>query len=364
MNQSARITIILSLILILVSSISIGLLLQASQGKIILKVFTAGSLSEPFDHMENDEDMETIFEKEHPDVDVQISSGGSVAMIRKITDFNQICDVLAIADYRLIEVMMINSTTRSASFALQFAKNSIVLAYTNKSRYSDEINSTNWIDILRRPDVKFGFSNPNDDPCGYRSQMTLILAEQYYGDMTLYEDLVIGNTNIKNVSMAGGIISISIPSALRVTNSDKLMIRSAEVELTSALEAGAIDYLFIYESVARRHASSGERYIELPRQINLNDTSYSSLYGTVRVIQFADSADTSKIKTVVGEPIVYGLTIPTCAAHPDIAVEFLKLVLSERGQQVMRIAGQEPISPAIAGYWRECIPEGLRELVI
>lgn len=364
MNQNIRITIILSITLILVSSISIGLLLQNSQSKIIFKVFTAGSLSEPFDHMESGEDMETIFEKEHPDVDVQISSGGSAAMIRWITDFNQICDVLAIADYRLIEIMMINSTMKSASFALQFAKNSIVLAYTDKSRYSDEINSTNWIKILRRSDVKFGFSNPNDDPCGYRSQMTLILAEQYYGDTMLYENLVMSNTNIKNIITAGGITSISIPSVLTVTNSEKLMIRSAEVELTSALESGAIDYLFIYESVAKRHARSGEKYIELPRQINLNDTSYSWLYETVRVIQFADSVDTSKIKTVIGEPIVYGLTIPTGAAHPDIAVEFLKFVLSERGQQVMRNAGQEPISPAIAGYWIESVPEDLKELVM
>ncbi|MDH4122742.1 MAG: tungstate ABC transporter substrate-binding protein WtpA [Thermoplasmata archaeon] len=364
MQRSVKIIVLVIVAVLLVATVSAVLILQMPQGTTVLKVFTAGSLSEPFDNMENNEDLETIFETEHPNVDVQISSGGSATMIRRITDLNQTCDVLAVADYSLIPLMMINSTHKTADFALQFAKNSIILAYTDMSRYADEINSSNWMDILRKPDVKFGFSSPNDDPCGYRSQMVMILAEQYYGDPTIYEDLVMNNTNIDNVTVENGITAISIPSSLTVINSDKVMIRSAEVDLTNALETGSIDYLFIYKSVAYRHADSGEKYIELPSQINLNDTAHTSLYEKVKVIQFADNSNASKIKTVVGSPIVYGLTIPKNSENPTLAMEFIKLVIGEEGQQVMQNAGQEPIDPAIAGYWNEEVPEGIRDMVV
>lgn len=364
MRRSTRIIAISIIALLAFATVATTILLYASGGTTILKVFTAGSLSEPFNHMQDGEDFEAIFESMHPAVDVQVVSGGSAEMIRRITDLDQSCDVLAVADYSLIPLMMINSSKRTADFVLQFAKNSIVIAYTDQSLYSDEINSSNWMDILRRPDVKFGFSNPNDDPCGYRTQMVMLLAERFYNDTAIYDDLVMNNTNIENVTTVGEVTSISIPTDLAVTNSDKLMIRSAEVDLTSALEAGSIDYLFIYESVAIRHTSSGVRYVELPREINLNETALSGLYEKVKVIQFADNANSSKVKTVVGGPIVYGITIPRNAEHPELAIEFLKLLIGEEGQRVMRNAGQEPMVPAVAGYWRESVPAELRDEVV
>ena len=39
---------------------------------------------------------------------------------------------------------------------------------------------TTGIDILARKDVVWGHSDPNLDPCGYRSLMVLQLAEKYY----------------------------------------------------------------------------------------------------------------------------------------------------------------------------------------
>jgi len=344
---------------------SLAIILMQKNEKTILKVYTAGSLSEPFGNMENGLDMETLFEENHPDVDVQVTSGGSADIIRRVTELGQTCDVLASADYSLIPSLMINSTSPKAEFVIEFARNSMVLAYTDKSLHNDEINSTNWCDILRRDGVKFGFSNPNDDPCGYRAQMVIQLAETHYGDESLYDDLVLNNTNIIGVDYdnSSETSTINVPTGLTVTNTEKLMVRSAEVDLTSALEAGSIDYLFIYESVAYRHASSGEMYITLPMEINLNATAHATSYSKVKVKLFADNENESKIKTVTGKPIVYGITIPTIAENPDPALEFLRMVLQEDGQNVMSNAGQLPVVPGNAGYWKRAVPEELEELV-
>lgn len=366
--MNMKIIIVMAVVAILVvASIAAVFILSQSGEKIVLKVFTAGSLSQPFSSLMASDgteyDFMTIFEKAHPNVDVQVTSGGSADMIRKITDLNQTCDVLAVADATLIPSMMINATKKTADWVIQFSRNSMILAYTNSSHHANEINSTNWFNILRRPDVKFGFSSPNDDPAGYRSQMMMVLAQTYYNDSAIFRDLVVNNTNIGNATLTNGTYTIKVPTALTATNTSKVMIRSAEVDLTSALESGSIDYLFIYESVASSHASSGEKYLELPRQINLNDTSYAFLYGKVKVVQFYDNPNASKIKTVAGNPIVYGMTIPKNAVQIDLAIEFVKMVITDEGRNVMTLAGQENIVPALAGYWKSAVPAALRDLV-
>lgn len=363
MNQKTLKIIVIAIIAMVVVAATAAMMLLGNSEKTVLKVFVAGSLAEPFGGMENTSDMESAFESTHPSVDVQVTSGGSADMIRRVTDLNQTCDVLAVADFSLIPSMMINTSTKAADFVIEFAKNSMIIAYTDNSKHEDQLNASNWMDILRMPDVKFGFSNPNDDPAGYRAQMVMTLAEKYYNDTTIYEDLVMNNTNIDNVILVNGTYTIKVPTSLTVTNTSKVMIRSAEVDLTSALEAGSIDYLFIYESVAFRHASSGEKFLELPREINLNDTSFSSDYAKVEIIQFADNPNASKIKTVKGSPIVYGITIPKNTAHLDLAIEFVKMVIMEPGRDIMEEAGQENIAPAYAGSWKSHVPEELEDLV-
>ncbi|MEM2838504.1 MAG: tungstate ABC transporter substrate-binding protein WtpA [Thermoplasmata archaeon] len=364
MKRSTKIVGVLVATYLVVLFLVAIVFLGSSTEKIVLKIFTAGSLAEPFNGMPDGRDMESLFEEVHANVDVQIQSGGSVEMIRRITELNQTCDVLAVADYSLIPSMMINASVPAASFVIMFAENSMTLAYTDNSRYVDELNQSNWYEILRRADVRFGFSNPNDDPCGYRTMMLLMLAEDYYGDPAIFDDLVMSNTNIENIEISENETTISIPTSLAVTDNSKLMVRSAEVELTSALESGSIDYLFIYESVARRHARSGMKFLELPREINLNDTANADHYQRIMVIQFADSENASKVKTVIGEPIAYGITIPRNAEHPELAAEFVMMMLGETGQEVMRQAGQEPLVPPVAGYWKQQVPDSLRSLVV
>ncbi|MEO2117430.1 MAG: tungstate ABC transporter substrate-binding protein WtpA [Methanocaldococcus sp.] len=308
------------------------------QEKIVLKIFHAGSLSVPF------EEYEKMFEKEHPNVDVQREPAGSVKCVRKITDLGKKADILASADYSLIPQMMMPNYS---DWYVMFARNEIVLAYTDKSKYKNEITSENWYKILQRDDVKIGFSNPNDDPCGYRTQMVLLLSELYYKNSTIYDNLVLKHSNIK-VEENNGTYLILVPKDLYV-DTNKLFVRSKETDLLAPLEAGVFDYLFIYKSVANQH---NLKYIELPKETNLGYYEYADTYKKVAL------KITAKNKTIVAKPIVYGLTVPTNAPHKKEAIKFVKFVLGH--PEVLENNGQPAISPAVA-YGN--VPEELKDLV-
>ena len=290
-----------------------------------LRVFCAGSLAIPLKQVARE------FEERNPGVEVVIEPSGSVLAVRKVIELNKTADVLAVADYRLIPALMM---PEHASFCISFARNKIVLAYTSKSRYADEINSENWFKILMRGDVKYGFSNPNEDPCGYRALMAFALAEKYYGEEGLFEKLVADKSNLK-VDVMGGEFLIYVPVDFAPKQDSDLVIRSKSVDLISLLEAGALDYALEYKSVAVQH---GLRYLELPAEIDLSDPDLDEWYQKVRVHLFYG---TDKQKEVVGESIVYGLTIPRCAQNGDLSIEFVNFLLSDEGRRIFEESGQQ-----------------------
>ncbi|MCL7410299.1 MAG: tungstate ABC transporter substrate-binding protein WtpA [Methanosarcinaceae archaeon] len=325
--------------IMLAASIS-GCIGISNSDKTVLKIYHAGSLSAPM------EELEQRFEELHTDVDVQREAAGSVASVKKITELGKQADILASADYNLIPLMMM---PEFADWYVAFARNQIVIAYTNDSKYSSEIDQDNWFKILRKPDVTFGISNPNDDPCGYRSQMVTQMAENHYADASIYDNLMASNTEI-TVSSENGTYTIKVPPSEEIDpNTEKIMLRSMETELSSALEMGEIDYFYIYRSVAVQH---GFEFVELPPQIDLGSMEYSDMYSKVKV-------ELANENVVEGTPIVYGLTIPTNATQHDLAVEFVELLLSEEGQAIFMDNGQPPIVPAITSDV-DAVPEGLK----
>ena len=115
--------------------------------------------------------------------------------------------------------------------------------------------------------------------------------------------------------------------------------------------AYSIDYFFIYKSVAKQH---GFNFIELPPQIDLSSLDYADFYSKVKVI-LANGNE------VTGKPILYGITIPKNAENRELAEKFVKLVISEEGQRILRELGQEPLVPPKAD--NPNLPESLRGLV-
>jgi len=324
--SSRRFTLIITAATILLILIGLyGYTYTKRRDQITLKVFHAGSLTAPL------EVIEARFEADHPQVDVQLEPGGSVQCVRKITEIGELCDVIAVADYSLIPELM----EEYADWYIIFARNEMTIAYSENSRYADEINEENWYQVLQRPGVKWGFSNPNLDPCGYRTLMLIQLAEKEYGDDMLFEALVSNHTAITS-TLTNGTYLIDTNMEDLKPDTDKVSIREKSVELVSLVESGGLDYAFEYSSVAKQH---GMLYLDLPASIDLSDISYIDRYGEVRVMKISGLTE--------AKPIVYGVTVPNNAEHPEIAAEFIKYMIDEEGDTTFYELGQPPIDPAV-----------------
>jgi molybdate/tungstate transport system substrate-binding protein len=269
-----------------------------------LIIFHAGSLSVPIKQIAQE------YEKRHPNIKILLESAGSLVCARKVTELKKPCDILASSDYFVINELLI---PKYASWGIRFATNEIVIAYTGKSKYATEITSSNWIEMLQKRDVIYSRSDPDSDPCGYRTVLTFQLAEKYYDKPGLVEKFVSKN---------------------------KEYIRPKEVDLVALLETNAIDYMFQYKSVAIQH---NLKYIELPKEINLSDPLKNDLYRSASV-DVAGSTPGSKMK-ITGEYINYSLTVLNNAPHPNEAIDFMDFLLSDEGMKIFRKNGQEPIVP-------------------
>ncbi len=294
---------------------------EPGQNRTILKVVPAGSLLQPFDEVEK------AFEAQHPDVDVQIEGHGSIQAIRQVTDLHRPIDVVAVADASLIPDLMFQEDSMTGKNFTDsytpFARNAMVIAYTNKSRYSDQITPTNWNEVLTRPDVRVGFSNPMLDAAGYRTIMVSLLADRYYKNSTLFPVLIGSHfTPPLVVKDEEGIATIRLPEVLRPSD-EKLVIRDGSIFVLSQLEAGGIDYAFEYRNVAEGH---NLRWIDLPRDIDLSSPDFAEQYGKVRVILgFQRFSAIGQERT--GQPIVYAITVPNNAPDPVLAREFADFVI-------------------------------------
>src|SRR3990167_525645 len=142
---------------------------QAPSGP--LTVFTAGSLASPF------RDLLRAFAALHPGVVVRQESAGSLESVRKLTELGKIPDVLGVADFQVIPNLLVPA---HAAWYASFARNAMVLIYSDRSIGAAEISQENWWRILLRPGVRTGRSSPALDPNGYRTLMAIRLAEQHY----------------------------------------------------------------------------------------------------------------------------------------------------------------------------------------
>jgi len=312
--------------------------------KTTLTIFHAGSLSIPLKDL-NEEFKEYMKAKGY-DVEIRLEPSGSVMAVRKVTDLGKKADIVAVADYTLLPTFMY---PKYADFYIAFARNELVLCYTDKSKYSDEINGENWFEILSRDDVKFGFSNPNIDPCGYRSVMAMKLAELYY-KKPIFHELIEKHTNIK----ANG---TKIMTPKDITTDEKVVIRDKSVDLIALLESGSIDYAFEYKSVALQHNLS---FVELPDEINLKNPSLKDWYERVSITVWKMKDGELVQKEIKAKPIVYGITIPKNAENREIAEEYLAYLLSDKGRAVFAKNHQEFLEKPI-GFGN--VPESVKEYV-
>ena len=317
MPGRARLLLVLGLVVALAAAASLWLYWQSLHERVLV-VFHAGSLTEPFELLAHE------FEARYG-VEVHLEAYGSVAAVRQVVELGRYCDVIAVADYRLIPELM---WPEHADWCLVFASNEMVLAYTPESAYADETGPDNWFDVICRKGVWVGRSDPAQDPCGYRALLVLKLAELYYGREAegLYE---------------------------RFLAKQEQLIRPKSHDLVALLQADRLDYAFLYKSVA---VQSGLRFVDLPPEVDLGHPEHAELYARV-------SVEVEGLGEVVGAPIAYGITVPKCARERELALRFLELLLGDTGASILKECGQNAIRPARAlGYER--LPEELKPYVV
>jgi molybdate/tungstate transport system substrate-binding protein len=270
-------------------------------------IFHAGSLAVPL------ETMEMEFERRHPSVDVLREAAGSTRCARKIVDLQKPCDIMASADYKVIDKLLIPDF---ADWNIRFATNQLVLCYTDASSYAQQINAGNWYEILQKDGVVWGHSDPNLDPCGYRALMVMQLAEKHYRIPGLYDRLL--------------------------ANRPEENVRPKSVDLISLLQTGNMDYAWEYLSVAVQH---GLHYVTLPDQINLGNYKYDEFYAQA-VVEVTGS-EPGQTMEMTGQSVTYGVTLIKDAPNRPGAVAFLAFLLDpEGGLAILKDQGQPPFVPA------------------
>ncbi len=264
-----------------------------------LVVFNAAALGPPFNALfatlEADGSVPAVAQENSP----------SLEAVRKVVELGKVPDILATADLSLFDSLVVPQV---APWYLVFGTNALVLAYGPHSRFASEITDSTWADVLLRPGVRTGRSDPRSDPSGYRTLMALDLAERHY----------------RRPGLA---------ARLRAAMPDRY-VRPAEAELSALVQTGEFDYVWTYRNLARAH---GLRWVELPREVNLEDAALAAWYAQAQV-ELRARAGAPPLR-IVGAPIAFGLTIPRAARSPAAALRFVERLLSAEGRRVMDSAG-------------------------
>ncbi len=206
---------------------------------------------------------------------VLTESGGSVEHARKITELHRVPDLAIFADADVFPQMLV---PQYVTWWATFARNRMVIAYTDRSTAHDSITPQNWPSILTRRGIEVGRSDPKIAPVGYRTIRLFARAESVY----------------RSPGLAGRLLE----------NAPEKNVRANAADLAALLAAGELDYIYDYESVARANAF---RFVPLPAE-------------------------------VTGVPITYALSIPRQAPHPAAAARFLEYLMTADVRARLRAA--------------------------
>ncbi len=219
-----------------------------------IEILYAGSLQREM------EEIKQVFE-EKTGIEIRCEAKGSVMIVNLVKDGYIIPDIIISADITLLDELI----PKIIDKYFIFASNSIVLA---NSFNSTDLTNSNWMSELLSGKYKIGMSNPLSDPLGYRTLITLKLAERYYNIETEELEELVNN----------------------------ILIFGDEIDLLANLKMNNIDMAFLYKNMAINH---NLKFIELPDKINLGSFEYEDFYNKVEI-----SVGDRKYK---GRTILYGI---------------------------------------------------------
>ena len=289
-----------------------------------LRVLYAGSLA---NLMEND--LGPAFTRASG-IAVQGRAGGSVALAHMILDGLEIPDVFVSADPSVNKLLLQAPAGPSARWFLTLARTAMVIGYNPGSRFARDFRAVAagqrpLYEVLSSHGLRLGRTDPRLDPKGYRTILTLRLAEQYYYHPGL-ETILLGEPE----------------------NSAQTF---PEEVLVARLKSGELDAGFFYlNEVKEQHLP----YVTLPDQINLGNPAMARLYAQVT---YTDASGTVHR----GAPILYTITIPSTPRNLSGAIQFIRFIYGPAGQGILDAHGLLPVRIVVGGDLR-AVPPSLRWL--
>ena len=199
--------------------------------------------------------------------------------------------------------------------AVPIASTAMVIAYSPKSRFVKQLEAAatgrmRWWEVLQARNLRFGRTDPRTDPQGRNIVFTFKLAERYYNQPHLLQNVL------------GPVIN---PSQI-----------FTEPSLLARLDTGELDATSGYESAVK---SLKLPFIKLPDEINLsNPAMVQSWYNTVSL-----TLEVKGRKTLVRpQPLVFYAAILKEAPNPELAKQFVALLTSTEGAVMLTKYGYNP----------------------
>jgi molybdate/tungstate transport system substrate-binding protein len=255
---------------------------------------------------------------------------GSVADARMMRDRLRDPDVFLSADPAVNRRLLMPPLGHLADWYLTFASGELVLGYNPKSRFralfeQAKAGKLPWYEALAAPGLRFGRTDPELDPKGYRTVFLFELADRYYK-----------RTDLVRLLGAPGNPAQTYP----------------EPQLLIRLESGQLDAgIFYRHELVAHHVP----FIALPAEINQGDPRLAPLYHQARYA-------TGRGVTLFGSPILFTVTIPAAARNVPGAVAFVRFLLSGRGREMLRRYGFGSASVLLDGDAAK-VPAELRSFI-
>jgi len=230
----------------------------------------------------------------------------------------------------------------TANWAIGFATDQMVLAYSNSTTQTSATNSiislgktavasnatsdwNNFYTALVSGTVKIGISDPAQDPGGLRAWLVLEAAGYLY---------------------SGGNQQAYVSTLLK--DQDNVSAASA-ADLVAPLQAGDIQFLFIYKSAA---TTDGLNYVALNSHVNLGSPSLNAFYSK---FSYTDSAGVSK-----GATIIICVTIPLSVVNTAEALQFVQYLVKNANS--LSTFGLVPLGPCLL-YENTPPPTAIQQLM-
>ncbi|OIQ84956.1 molybdate ABC transporter periplasmic substrate-binding protein [mine drainage metagenome] len=244
-------------------------------------------------------------------VQFQGRGAGAFALAHLLADRRLRADVFVSITPGPIEVLR---KAGLVDVAVPVASTQMVIAYSPDGPHAAAFRDAAagrvaWYEVLRRPGLRFGRTDPTTDPQGRNIVFAMLLAQDYY----------------HQPGLAAALLGDFQHNAAQIF---------AEPSLLSRLQSGQIDASSGYLSAVISHKLP---YIKLPAQINLSDPAMQrDWYSRVH---FSITGADGRPQQLSTQPLVFYAALLKNAADAQAGRAFIELMQGEQGRTMFAAYG-------------------------